>query len=109
MLGWNRSELKPNKPLAARAREERERESPCGLELNGKPEPLMHCSSNMKDFPFLSLLEELSSNQEVNKRGGGDFLFLGLNQRAILSTELEFKGTCVEEWSNSAPSSAVRS
>lgn len=42
----------------------------------------------MMDFPLLSLIEELSSNQEVNEKGV-DFLFLGLNQRAIITIRIQ--------------------
>lgn len=48
-------------------------------------EPVIPLGVGVKGFPFLSLTEDASSNQDVNEKGG-DVFFLGLNQRATITT-----------------------
>lgn len=63
--------------------------------------PLIRLSEHMTGLPFPSLREELSSNQQINEKGG-DFLFLGPNQRAVTTTDYKSKEH-VSQQSNSTP------
>lgn len=74
----------------------------CPKVWSGEQGPLIRLSENMTTgLPFPSLREELSSNQQINEKGG-DFPFLGPKQRAVTTTDHKSKEH-VSQQSNSTP------
>lgn len=102
MLEWNWSVLNPN------LRQQQKRGMCVWVAIRFgvvKQEPWIHCSSNRKHLPFLSLTGDMSSNQGIHEKGG--FPFSWSKPKSNHNYWIKFRETHVDEWSNSIPWSAV--